>query len=213
MNLRGSIPVDANLAWQELPGKLQWVDLPLSGLKLLRPRVHADHRGNFMESWNRESFRQAGIECEFVQDNQSLSVCPGTLRGLHFQAPPHAQAKLVRCLQGKVFDVAVDMRKGSPTFGQWLGVELSRENHLQLFLPEGFLHGFATIEPHSVVFYKCSALYAPEHERAVRFDDPELGIDWGMAQNAIVISERDSQAPFWRELDSPFVFEALREQP
>jgi dTDP-4-dehydrorhamnose 3,5-epimerase len=144
-----------------------------------------------------------GIDLDFVQDNHSVSAAVNTVRGLHFQSPPHAQAKLVRCGRGALFDVAVDVRKGSETFGQWVAYELTAENGLQLLIPAGFLHGFATRAPDTEIIYKCTDYYAPECDGAVRFDDPDLGIDWRLNGDA-VLSEKDSIAPLMAEFDSPF---------
>jgi len=176
----------------------------LDGVLILTPVRHGDARGFFSESWNRRRMAQNGIEIDFVQDNHSFSSRVGTVRGLHFQAPPHAQAKLVRCGRGRLFDVAVDIRKGSPTFGRWVGVELSFDNGRQLLVPEGFLHGFVTLEPDTEVIYKCSDYYAPDCDGAVRFDDPDIGVDWGIAPDQVVLSEKDRAAPLLREFDSPF---------
>lgn len=178
----------------------------LPGVLLLEPARFGDTRGFFSESWNRKTLAAYGIETDFVQDNHSLSATAGTVRGLHFQSPPHAQAKLVRCGRGRLFDVAVDIRKGSPTFGQWVGYELSFENGLQLLVPAGFLHGFATRAPETEIIYKCSDYYAPECDGAVRFDDPEIGIDWGLEGDAI-LSEKDAKAPLMADFDSPFAYE------
>ena len=178
----------------------------LPGVVLLKPRRFGDDRGFFSESWNRETLARHGIEIDFVQDNHSLSAKAGTVRGLHFQSPPHAQAKLVRCGRGRLFDVAVDIRKGSPTYGQWVGYELSFDNGLQLLIPEGFLHGFVTREPDTEIIYKCSDYYAPDCDGAVRFDDPEIGIDWGLDGPA-TLSKKDTVAPLLRDFDSPFVWE------
>lgn len=145
-----------------------------------------------------------GITIEFVQDNHSLSRDAGTIRGLHFQAPPHAQTKLVRCGQGAFLDVAVDIRKGSPTYGQWIGEELSFENGKQLLIPEGFLHGFITLKPNTEIIYKCSAYYAPESDGAVQWDS--CGINWNF-DGAPILSEKDQLAPSFAEFDSPFVYE------
>ena len=177
----------------------------LPGVLLLEPKRFRDDRGLFCESWNRRTLAEHGIDIDFVQDNHSLSVQPGTVRGLHFQAPPHAQAKLVRCGRGALFDVAVDIRQGSPTFGQWVGYELSFENGLQLLIPEGFLHGFATRVPETEIVYKCSDYYAPDCDGAVRFDDPDLGVDWRLDAEPI-LSDKDARAPRMAEFDSPFVF-------
>ncbi len=149
---------------------------------------------------------EAGYVLDFVQDNHSLSRQVGTIRGLHFQSPPHAQTKLVRCGRGALFDVAVDVRRGSPTYGQWVGYELSAENGCQLLIPAGFLHGFATRAPDTEIIYKCTDYYAPECDGAVRFDDSDIGIVWG-SQGAPILSKKDAAAPFLRDFDSPFVFE------
>ena len=175
----------------------------LPGVLLLEPARHGDSRGFFSESWNRRTLAEHGITLDFVQDNHSLSAAANTLRGLHFQAPPHAQAKLVRCGRGALFDVAVDIRRGSPTFGHWTGRELSFENGLQLLIPAGFLHGFITRQPETEIVYKCSDYYAPGCDRAVRWDDPELGIDWNLLAPPI-LSERDAAAPRLRDIESPF---------
>lgn len=178
----------------------------LEGVLILTPARFGDARGFFSESWNRRRMAEAGIDIDFVQDNHSLSEAPGTLRGLHYQSPPHAQAKLVRCGRGRLFDVAVDVRAGSPTFGHWVAVELSFENGRQLLIPAGFLHGFVTREPMTEVIYKCSDYYAPECDGAVRWDDPEIGIDWGLA-DAPVLSDKDAAAPLLTEAPRPFRFE------
>jgi dTDP-4-dehydrorhamnose 3,5-epimerase len=178
----------------------------LLGLKLLKPKRFGDHRGFFAETYNCQLYAGLGVDAEFVQDNHSLSAAVGTVRGLHFQAPPHAQAKLVRCGRGAIFDVAVDIRRGSTTYGQWVGYELSAGNGAQLFIPAGFAHGFATLEPDSEIIYKCSEYYAPETEGSLRWDDPELGIDWPEAGDAI-LSEKDAVAPLLADLNSPFEFE------
>ena len=174
-------------------------------LILLRPKRHGDHRGFFAETYSRHKYSEFGIDDEFVQDNHSLSREVGTLRGLHFQAPPHAQAKLVRCGRGAIFDVAVDIRLGSPTYGQWEGYELSAENGDQLYIPVGFAHGFVTLEPDSEIVYKCSDYYAPETEGAVLWNEPDIGIDWPTTADPI-LSEKDAVAPLLADLESPFVF-------
>lgn len=178
----------------------------LLGVKILTPPRFGDSRGFFCESWNKARMEEAGLFYDFVQDNYSLSAAVGTLRGLHMQTPPHAQAKLVRCGRGRLFDVAVDIRKGSPTYGQWAGVELSAENGRQLLIPAGFLHGFVTREPDTEIIYKCSAYYAPDCDRSVRFDDPEIGIDWGLSA-APVLSAKDESAVALADLDNPFTYE------
>lgn len=173
----------------------------LADVLVLTPARHGDARGFFSESWNRRRFAEAGIDLDFVQDNHSLSAMPGTIRGLHFQAPPHAQAKLVRCGRGRLFDVAVDIRKGSATYGQWVGEELSAENGRMLLVPEGFAHGFVTREPDTEIVYKCTDFYAPEAEGAVRWDS--CGIDWGLSGDP-VLSGKDAEATALVDLQSPF---------
>lgn len=179
---------------------------PLSGVLILTPRRFSDARGWFSEVWNRQTLAAQGITQDFVQDNHSYSRDAGTVRGLHFQSPPHAQAKLVRCGRGRVFDVTVDIRKGSPTYGKWFGIELSAENGRQLLIPTGFLHGFATREPDSELLYKCSDIYAPDCDGAVRFDS--LGIDWGLDPTTAILSDKDARAPLFADFTSPFTDEA-----
>ncbi|MDP1667542.1 dTDP-4-dehydrorhamnose 3,5-epimerase [Phaeovulum sp.] len=176
----------------------------LDEVLLLTPRRFADDRGWFSETWNRRDLALAGITVDFVQDNHSMSAAAGTLRGLHYQRPPQAQAKLVRCTRGAIFDVAVDARVGSPSYGRWVGVELSAENGRQFFIPAGFLHGFVTREPDTEVQYKCSAYYAPDCDGAVRWDS--LGIDWGLT-GAPVLSAKDAAAPAFGDWQSPFTCE------
>jgi dTDP-4-dehydrorhamnose 3,5-epimerase len=179
----------------------------LEGVLILTPKRFVDPRGFFSESWNAKRQSDAGIDIDFVQDNHSISTQVGTMRGLHFQAPPHAQAKLVRCGRGCLFDVAVDIRRGSSTFGQWVGQELSFENGKQLLIPAGFLHGFVTRQPDTEIIYKCSDYYSPECDGAVRFDDPDIGIDWGLNEAEAVLSDKDSAAPFLKDFDTPFTYE------
>lgn len=178
----------------------------LAGILMIEPDRFGDHRGFFSETYSQRVYAELGVDVEFVQDNHSLSAAVGTVRGLHFQTPPHAQAKLVRCGRGAIFDVAVDIRKGSPTYGQSVGYELSAENGAQLFVPAGFAHGFMTLQPDSEIIYKCSDYYAPETEGAVRWDDPAIGIDWPLQGDAI-LSDKDVVAPILADLDSPFQFE------
>ncbi|MEO0865326.1 MAG: dTDP-4-dehydrorhamnose 3,5-epimerase [Pseudomonadota bacterium] len=175
----------------------------LSGVVILEPARHGDDRGFFSESWNKKRMAEAGLHFDFVQDNHSLSAAVGTLRGLHYQSPPHAQAKLVRCGRGSLFDVTVDIRKGSPTYGQWTGVELSFENGKQILVPEGFLHGFITREPDTEVIYKVTDYYAPDCDGAVHWDS--CGIDWGL-QGSPALSAKDESAPRFEDFDSPFVW-------
>ena len=165
-----------------------------------------DHRGFFAETYSQRADAALGVDATFVQDNHSLSAAMGTVRGLHFQAPPHAQSKLVRCGRGAIFDVAVDIRRGSPTFGRWAGYTLSAENGAQLYIPVGFAHGFATLEPDSEIIYKCSDYYAPETEGALRWDDPDIGIKWPLT-GAPVLSEKDAIASLLADFNSPFKFE------
>ena len=181
----------------------------LPGVLILTPGRFGDARGFFSESWNKARMAEAGLDYDFVQDNHSMSNASGTLRGLHFQRPPHAQAKLVRCGRGRLFDVAVDIRQGSPTYGEWAGVELSFENGRQLMIPEGFLHGFVTREPQTEIIYKCTGFYVPEADGAVRWDDPAIGIDWGLTR-APVLSEKDAKAPYLADLEPFFTYEAGR---
>lgn len=178
--------------------------LEIGDVKLVTPARFADDRGFFSETYNAERFRAAGIEADFVQDNHSLSREPGTVRGLHYQAPPFAQAKLVRVLRGAIVDVAVDVRKTSPTYGQWVKAELSAENGVQIFVPRGFLHGFATLEPDTEIAYKVDAYYSKECDGAVRWDDKTLAIDWGIEPATAKLSPKDAAAPVFAELRSPF---------
>ncbi|MEI4473669.1 dTDP-4-dehydrorhamnose 3,5-epimerase [Frigidibacter sp. MR17.24] len=184
---------------------MQIQDTTLPGVKILEPRRFGDDRGYFSEVWNRATLASHGIDIDFVQDNHSLSRIQGTVRGLHFQAPPHAQDKLVRCGAGAVWDVAVDIRRGSPTYGQWFGTELSAANGRQLLIPKGFLHGFSTLTPDAELLYKCSDVYAPDCDGAVRFDS--LGIDWKIDTAAALLSDKDARAPLFADFDSPFVYE------
>lgn len=183
---------------------MQVQDTALNGIKIITPTRHGDARGFFSESWNRAGMEQAGIAIDFVQDNHSLSQQVGTIRGLHFQAPPHAQDKLVRCGRGALFDVAVDIRRGSPTYGQWVGVELSADNGRQLLVPAGFAHGFVTRRPDTEIIYKCSDYYAPSADGAIRWDS--CGIDWDLTRDP-VLSDKDAAAPSFAQFDSPFTYE------
>lgn len=185
---------------------MQVIETRLPGVLVIVPARHGDHRGFFSETWNRPRMAFAGIDLDFVQDNQSLSATTGTLRGLHFQSPPHAQDKLVRCGRGRLWDVAVDIRRGSPTYGRWHGEELSADNGRQLLVPNGFLHGFVTLEPDTEILYKCTDVYAPACDGAVRWDDPDLAIDWPI-QGAPVLSAKDAAAPLMRDFVSPFAWD------
>ncbi|MDX5383725.1 MAG: dTDP-4-dehydrorhamnose 3,5-epimerase [Rhodobacterales bacterium] len=186
--------------------KIEKTQLP--GVLVLTPARFGDARGFFSESWNRKTLESHGITLDFVQDNHSVSAQVGTVRGLHFQSPPHAQAKLVRCGKGRLFDVAVDIRRGSPTYGRWIGEELSFENGKQLLIPAGFLHGFVTREPDTEINYKCTDYYAPECDGAVRYDDPDIGIDWGLPAGVTpLLSDKDARAQWLRDFETPFVYE------
>lgn len=177
--------------------------LELAELIELTPRRFGDDRGFFSEVWNRARFAEAGIPTQFVQDNVSLSRTKGVLRGLHFQTPPAAQAKLVRVSRGSIFDVGVDIRPSSPTFGRWAGVVLSAEKWNQLYVPEGFAHGFVTLEDETEVTYKVSAAYSPEHDRSIRFNDPAIGIDWPL-DGEPVLSDKDAAAPLLADVETGF---------
>lgn len=178
-------------------------ELDLAGVFEIVPRRIADARGYFAEVFNAREFARTGHDVTFVQDNQSLSRSPGTVRGLHLQAPPHAQAKLVRVLRGAVFDVAVDIRRSSASYGQWVGCELTAEKGNQLFIPAGFAHGFITLQPDTEVHYKTTAFYDHASERAIRWDDPDIAIAWPDAA-APVLSDKDAGAPLFRDFESPF---------
>ncbi|MGG4034641.1 dTDP-4-dehydrorhamnose 3,5-epimerase [Paenibacillus cisolokensis] len=176
----------------------------LSGVKLIEPTVFGDHRGFFMESYNESAYHKAGIHYRFIQDNHSLSVEAGVLRGLHYQLHPKAQAKLVRVIAGSIFDVVVDIRQGSPTYGQWEGFQLSAQNKLQLLVPQGFAHGFCTLEPNCEVLYKVDEFYSPEHDRGIAWNDPDLAIDWPVDHP--ILSEKDAKHPLLKEAEINFIF-------
>jgi dTDP-4-dehydrorhamnose 3,5-epimerase len=173
---------------------MEVIQTKIEGVYILEPRVFGDQRGYFFESFSQREFERLVRPIEFVQDNESKS-CYGVVRGLHFQKAPHAQSKLVRVIQGKVLDVAVDIRKGSPTFGQHIAVELSAENKRQVFIPRGFAHGFAVLSEEAVFQYKCDNYYAPESEGALAWDDPALGIDWKIPTGQVLLSEKDKHHP------------------
>jgi dTDP-4-dehydrorhamnose 3,5-epimerase len=182
-------------------------ETPIKGLLIVTPKRHGDARGWFCEVYSRPLMQAAGIDLEFVQDNHSMSGPIGTLRGLHYQRPPFAQDKLVRCTRGVIYDVAVDVRVGSPTYGKWFGIELSAENGLQLLVPVGFLHGFITRSEGAEVQYKVTAPYSAECDGGIAWDDPDIGIDWG--NGAPVLSAKDTHAPRLAAFKSPFIFGAL----
>lgn len=175
--------------------KFEVIGTPILDLKIIRPRVFEDARGFFMETYTQTDLAPLGVNQVFVQDNHSLSRQPGTLRGLHYQRPPFAQDKLVRVICGRIWDVAVDIRRSSPTFRQWFGVELSAENKLQLLVPVGFAHGFLTIEPDTEVIYKVSAPYNADCDAGIRWDEPEVGIDWPLPVARPVLSAKDEMLP------------------
>ena len=163
-------------------------------LEVLTPK-HSDDRGFFSETYNAQHLAKSGIDPSFVQDNHSFSAAAGVLRGLHYQVPPMAQAKLVRVVRGRIFDVAVDIRKASPTFGRWVGLEVSAERWNQIFVPMGFAHGFVTLEPNTEVIYKVTDYYSPIHDRSIRFDDPVIGIEWPIDKARVQLSAKDRAAP------------------
>lgn len=175
--------------------RFQIAACPLDGVQVITARTFEDERGWFMESYSLAALEPLGVGLTFVQDNHSLSRAAGTLRGLHYQLPPFAQDKLVRCVVGRIWDVAVDVRRRSPTFGRWFGIELSAANRLQLLVPVGFAHGFMTLEPDSEVMYKVSATYSEPHETGIRWDDPTLAIDWPVVASDPVLSDRDRRLP------------------
>ncbi len=177
-------------------------------VQLIKPRRFGDDRGWFTEVYSERAFAGLGVTERFVQDNHSLSRPAGVLRGLHFQTPPHGQAKLVRCIRGAIFDVAADVRKGSPTYGRWVGATLSAENGHQLFIPVGFVHGFLTLEPDTEVTYKVSDVYAPAHDGGVRFDDPDIAVAWPLAAGQTpILSPKDEALPRLAAFDSPFAYD------
>jgi dTDP-4-dehydrorhamnose 3,5-epimerase len=176
----------------------------LPGVYLIEPKRFGDARGFFSEVYKKHALLEAGIDLDFIQDNHSLSAERGVVRGLHFQAPPHAQDKLVRVVRGRILDVAVDIRRGSPNYGRFFSIELSAENGLQLLVPKGFLHGFATLEPNCEVLYKVTDVYAPDCEGGVIWNDPDLGIDWGLADDEVVLSDKDKLLPGFKDFESPF---------
>jgi dTDP-4-dehydrorhamnose 3,5-epimerase len=170
----------------------------IEGLLILEPKIFEDKRGYFFESYNETKYREAGITNRWVQDNQSKSGF-GVIRGLHMQNEPFAQAKLIRVLEGSIFDVAVDMRKGSPTFGQWYGHEISEENRIQMLIPKGFCHGFSVTSKTATVLYKCDEVYHPEAESGIHYNDPDLNIDWKIPSSDISVSEKDKKLPFLKD--------------
>lgn len=182
---------------------MQITETAISGVLIIKPQVFQDSRGFFMETYSRDRYREIGIDGDFVQDNLSVSK-RGVLRGLHYQAPPFAQGKLVSVLRGRVLDVAVDIRSGSPTYGKFVSVELSALNHKQFWIPAGFAHGFVSLEDDTLFAYKCTAPYSKEHDRGVRFNDPAIGIEWGV--DTPIVSEKDRAHPLLSEIAQEFTF-------
>ena len=188
---------------------MQITETGLPGLLLIEPKVFGDSRGFFLETWSRATFASHGLDYDFVQDNHARSGPAGVLRGLHFQRPPAAQAKLVRISRGAVFDVAVDLRQGSPTFAKWYGAILSAGNFKQLLIPRGFAHGYLTLEPDTEFLYKVDAPYSPELDAGLAWDDPDLAVAWPLAEHGIaapVLSDKDNRLPCWADFVSPFTF-------
>jgi len=179
------------------------ITTPIEGLLIIEPQVFKDARGYFVETYNEKRYKEAGIDTVFVQDNQSCSSY-GVVRGLHFQRPPYTQAKLVCCTVGRVLDVAVDLRAGSKTYGQWLGVELTQDNHRQFFIPKGFAHGFSVLSEQAIFTYKCDNLYHPEADGGLLLSDPELAIDWQVPEQLRIISDKDKKHPLLNEFETPF---------
>ena len=182
---------------------MKFVNTSIEGLVIIEPTVFGDNRGYFLESYNKKKFEEAIGKVSFVQDNESKSS-KGVLRGLHFQKPPYAQAKLVRCIEGKVLDVAVDIREGSETFGQHVTIELSGENKKQVFIPRGFAHGFLVLSNTAIVSYKVDNSYAPTFDSGIRWDDSMLNIQWGVNEREVLVSEKDANLPFFSEFETPF---------
>jgi len=184
---------------------MKFIKTEISDVYIIEPSVFGDNRGYFLESFNQEKFEENVYPIKFVQDNESKSS-KGVLRGLHFQKPPYSQAKLVRCIEGRVMDVAVDIRRGSPTYGKHVAVELSGENKRQLFVPRGFAHGFSVLSESAIFAYKVDNNYAPESDSGIRFDDKELNIDWCLSEEEIQLSVKDKNLMLFKDLDSPFKF-------
>ncbi len=181
------------------------ISTELEGVYIIEPVIHGDHRGYFMETWSTRNFEELGLKYDFVQDNQSYSAQKGILRGIHFQNAPMAQAKLVRVNRGAVMDVAVDLRKGSPTYRRWIAVELSAENRRMLMIPRGFGHGFKTLTEDVEFCYKVDNLYSKECDRGIRFNDPDIGVDWGSVDETL-LSEKDTTSPLLKDSDCNFVY-------
>ncbi|MGO1118070.1 dTDP-4-dehydrorhamnose 3,5-epimerase [Rhodovibrionaceae bacterium A322] len=185
---------------------MEVISTAIPDVKIIKPKKHGDHRGFFSETYNAKAMKEAGIDIDFVQDNQSLSVEKGVIRGLHFQTPPFAQDKLVRCVRGSLFDVAVDLRKDSPTYGQHVSAVISADEWNQILVPIGFAHGFMTLEPNTEAVYKVSNYYGPKNDFGIKWDDPALGIEWPLDPGDVVISEKDLNQPLLADIaaDLPF---------
>lgn len=185
---------------------MEVIKTELEGVVIIEPKIFRDARGYFFESFSQKEFEEKVRKIAFVQDNESMSSY-GVMRGLHFQLPPFTQSKLVRCVKGKVLDVAVDIRKGSPTFGKHVSVELSEDNHRQFFVPRGFAHGFAVLSETAVFQYKCDNFYAPQADGGISILDDSLGIDWKLSTDKVILSEKDTKHPLLKDFDSPFKYE------
>lgn len=197
--------VRTSCVWPKTDGKMNIQKTAIDGVYIIEPRLFGDNRGYFFESFNEKEFNEKVGNVKFVQDNESRS-CYGVVRGLHYQKPPFAQSKLVRVVRGRVLDVAVDIRKGSPTFGQHVAVELTAENHLQFFLPKGMAHGFSVLSEDAVFQYKCDSFYAPQSEGALAWDDPDLNIDWRIPADKVVLSEKDRHHPLLKDVAEKIEF-------
>tara|TARA_B100000925_G_C21959975_1_gene452935 strand:- start:424 stop:978 length:555 start_codon:yes stop_codon:yes gene_type:complete len=184
---------------------MKFIKTKIQDIIIIEPSVFGDNRGYFFESFNLEKFEENVLPVKFVQDNESKSS-KGVLRGLHFQKPPYSQAKLVRCIEGSVLDVAVDIRKGSPTYGKHVAIELSGENKKQLFVPRGFAHGFAVLSKTAIFAYKVDNIYAPEYDSGIKYNDKDLNINWILTENEVQLSDKDNNLSFFKDLDSPFKF-------
>ncbi len=173
-------------------------DTPIDGLKIIEPKIFSDNRGYFFESYNKANMLKKGLDYTFLQDNQSKSS-RGVVRGLHYQLPPKAQSKLIRVLYGEIYDVAVDIRAGSPTYGQWFGIHISAENQVQFLIPKGFAHGFSVLSETAIILYKCDEYYSPEHESGIIFNDKELDIDWKLNPGEYIVSDKDKKLASFRD--------------
>lgn len=204
-----SLNICVRVTWRgEMEGKMKVIKSKISDVLIIKPDVHEDFRGHFIESYNKRKYEELGICVDFVQDNISFSKQKGTIRGLHWQNVPMAQTKLVSCTKGKVIDVAVDIRKGSPAYGEWISVELSEENKLQFFIPQGFAHGFLTLTDNVEFRYKVDNFYSKNHDRGIRYDDPTIGIDWELFLKGMtpILSDKDKESLFLKEVDCNLIY-------